>query len=153
MPLRSSHKRHLTMQGFSCDAGSATACNEPWLRATPALSTAWIAGATAAGSPAALLVFSVISALGGSRRTHPFDYALKQVRRHTSAGRFTGQSTSAAVRDAVSRGMGSNDSGFIRHREKASGVYELGRSRHSLSPSRARVERSGKGRADHNHGQ
>jgi hypothetical protein len=62
------------------------ACNEPWLRASPALSTAWIAGATAAGSPAALLMFSTISAPGASRRTHPFDYALNRIRRHTSAG-------------------------------------------------------------------
>jgi Domain of unknown function (DUF4395) len=61
------------MQGFPFRSDPLIRKVEPWLRLTPSLSTLWIASGTALASPAILLGFSLLSALGASRHKHPFD--------------------------------------------------------------------------------
>lgn len=61
------------MQGFRIQTDPAIRRVQPWLRFTPSLSTLWIALGTALRSPRVLLGFSLVSALGASRRRHPFD--------------------------------------------------------------------------------
>lgn len=63
--------RALAMQGFSGRAALRKVA--PWLRLTPSLSTLWITTGTALASPAGLLGFSLVSALGAARPTHLFD--------------------------------------------------------------------------------
>ena len=66
-------ERNLAMQGFAIDADGSIHRVERWLRLTPSLSSLWIATGTALASPAMLLAFAAVSALGASRREHPFD--------------------------------------------------------------------------------
>jgi 4-hydroxybenzoate polyprenyltransferase len=66
-------ERGLAMQGFPIRSDPSIRRIEPWLRLTPSLSTLWIAGGTALASPAALLGFAILSAIGASRHKHPFD--------------------------------------------------------------------------------
>jgi hypothetical protein len=66
-------ERGLAMQGFPNPSGPAIRKVEPWLRLTPLLNTLWIAAGTALESPATLLGFSLVSALGATRQKHPFD--------------------------------------------------------------------------------
>jgi hypothetical protein len=71
-------ERGLSMQGFPILTDSSCRVAAPWLRFTPSLSTLWIATGTALRSPATLLGFAVVSAVGASSHKHPFDrlYAL-----------------------------------------------------------------------------
>jgi hypothetical protein len=78
--------RNLEMQGFTCASAPSLERVAPWLRLTPSLSTAWIATGTALASPGALLGFSFVSALGASRRRHPFDRIHDVLRRRRAAG-------------------------------------------------------------------
>jgi hypothetical protein len=66
-------ERGLTMQGFPFRADRSVRRIGPWLRFTPSLSTLWIATGTALASPATLLGFALVSAVGASQRKHPFD--------------------------------------------------------------------------------
>ncbi len=66
-------ERSLAMQGFPIRSDPSIRRVQPWLRLTPSLSTLWIATGTALASPAMLLGFALVSALGASQRKHPFD--------------------------------------------------------------------------------
>ena len=68
------------MQGFACRAPSRIGAAEPWLRATPAMSTALIAAGTAAGSELLLWAFAAVSAFAATRRVHPFDRLSNAIR-------------------------------------------------------------------------
>jgi len=65
--------RALAMQGFPVQSDPSICSLQSKLRFTPSLSALWIATGTALASPAVLLGFSAVSALGASRRRHPFD--------------------------------------------------------------------------------
>ncbi|MDB4970226.1 MAG: hypothetical protein JWN44_5915 [Myxococcales bacterium] len=73
--------RALAMQGFPIRANRRIRRIRPWLRLTPSLSALWITSATALASPALLLGFALVSALGASRRKHPFDQLYDRVLR------------------------------------------------------------------------
>jgi hypothetical protein len=80
-------RRRLEMQGFACGAvGDVDEEVEPWLRTTPALSTAMILAGTLAASPAVLWLFAAISAFAASRRVHPFDRIANAVREARTPG-------------------------------------------------------------------
>ena len=66
-------ERALAMQGFRVDSDPSIRAVQSGLRFTPSLSTLWIATGTALASPALLLGFALVSALGASQRRHPFD--------------------------------------------------------------------------------
>jgi hypothetical protein len=78
--------RALAMQGFPIRANRRMRRIRPWLRLTPSLSTLWIASGTALASPALLLGFALVSALGASRRKHPFDELYDRVLRRVTKG-------------------------------------------------------------------
>lgn len=66
-------KRGLAMQGFRVDSDPSIYRVQSALRFTPSLSALWIAAGTALASPAVLLGFSLVSAIGASQRRHPID--------------------------------------------------------------------------------
>ena len=62
MALSAKKRGRLEMQGFACRASPRIGAAEPWLRATPAMSTALIVAGTAAGSELLLRAFAAVSA-------------------------------------------------------------------------------------------
>jgi hypothetical protein len=76
--------RALAMQGFPLRANRRMRRIRPWLRVTPSLSTLWIASGTALASPALLLGFALVSAVGAARRKHPFDELYDRVLRRVT---------------------------------------------------------------------
>ncbi len=74
-------QRNLAMQGFKAVPSASS-----WLRMTPSMSTTWIATGTALRSPLVLLGFSLVSAFGASRRTHPFDQVYNRGLRRLTHG-------------------------------------------------------------------
>lgn len=66
-------ERALAMQGFPMRMDPSLRRAASWLRLTPSLSTLWILSGLGLESPPLLLSFAAVSALGASRRRHPFD--------------------------------------------------------------------------------
>ena len=80
MALSESKQSRLEMQGFACRASPGIGAAEPWLRATPAMSTALIVAGTAANSELLLWAFTAVSAFAATRPVHPFDHLSNALR-------------------------------------------------------------------------
>lgn len=72
MSLDAKARDRLQTQGFACQRPGFESV-EPWLRVTPALSTAIILLGTVIGSAVVLWLFAAISGFASTRRVHPFD--------------------------------------------------------------------------------
>lgn len=72
MSLDAKARDRLQTQGFACQRLGFESV-KPWLRATPALSTAIILLGTVTGSAVVLWLFAVIYGFASTRRIHPFD--------------------------------------------------------------------------------
>lgn len=79
MSLDARARDRLQTQGFSCQRPGFESV-EPWLRVTPALSTAVILVGTVTGSAPLLWLFAIISGFASTRRVHPFDQVSNVVR-------------------------------------------------------------------------